>query len=99
MAGTGGHGGLRLLLCGGEACRLARIAMTVITRAERIAAHRARGDRLKWCLLLLANLHRAVKGLTRMDPGVQNPSKSTLAGTALPSLMTPLPGWFTPGVT
>src|SRR6266852_8876110 len=71
-ASAGREGLRRLLLCAGEARRLARIAMPVITRAEWIAAHRARGDRLKRRLLLLAYLHHAARCLSHIDPGIQN---------------------------
>ena len=46
--------------------------MAVITRAERIAAHRARGNYLKRRLLLLAHLHQGFRSLTQIDPGVQS---------------------------
>src|SRR5262249_48252024 len=45
---------VHLLLCADEA---------YLRRAERIAAHRGRGDCLERCLLLLAYLHEAVRGV------------------------------------
>ena len=49
--------------------------------------------------LLLAYLHQGVRGLTQIDPGIQNAQHIDFGRHRLAMLMTPLPGWFTPGVT